>query len=97
MIREVFDLFGFCDDGVISPECIDTPSDIAISRTSDDIPPRVDICDSRIGLSPDIMPAIRHTTIHPGSLEWMESDLAIIGLRSSQIDGMMGTVDIPTP
>jgi hypothetical protein len=48
-------------------------------------------------LSPDIMPSICRTVIEPGSFEWMESDLAIIGIGSSQIDRMVCTVDIATP
>ena len=97
LILEIFDLFSFCNYSIISPESINTPSHIAISRASYNIPPRVDLSNSWIDLPPDIMPAINSTGVEPCSLKRMESYFPIIGLWPSEIDRMVGTVDIPTP
>jgi hypothetical protein len=97
MILHILYIASIRDYTIISPESIDTPPDIAISRSSNWIPPRVYLRYSRIGLSPDIMPAHSRTSIEPGSFQRMKPDLPIIGLWSSQIDRMMSTVDISTP
>lgn len=43
------------------------------------------------------MPSITRPTIEPLTLEWMKPDFSIVFTRTSQIDRMMGTVEISAP
>ncbi len=81
----------------ISPECVNSPSNISISGSSHRIPPRIYLQHIWIFLSPDIVPTCYHARIEPSSLHRMESDFSIIRIRTSQIDRMMSTIDISTP
>ncbi len=97
LISQIVDHFYFREKRIITPESIDTPSDISLTWSSYWIPPRIYICLSQILLTPDIMPAILYTPIEPCSLKWMESYFSIILLRTSKIDRMMSTIDITSP
>ncbi len=97
LVVEILYIASICNNRIISPKSINTPSNIPIPRTSDHIPPWVDIWSIWILFSPDIMPIFSITTIEPRSLEWMESYLTIIRLWPGEIDRMMSTIDVSSP
>ncbi len=97
LISEIFDIFRFLCDSLTSPPRIDPPSDIRQTRTSDHIPPRVDIWDISIFSTKNIGPTIIHTTIEPRSFKWVKSYFSFVCLRSSQVNLMMCTVEVSSP
>ncbi len=97
LILQILYITSICNNRIISPESIDTPPYIAISRSSYWIPPWVHFWSIRILFSPDIIPILSIATIEPRSLQWMESYFSIIRLRPSEIDRIMCTIDISSP
>lgn len=97
LILQILYIAIFCNNRIISPECIYSPTHITISRPGYWIPPRVYFFCSRIFLSPYIMPTFWFTGIKPSPLHRMKANFPIIGFWTSQIDRMMSTIDISSP
>ena len=97
LISEIFDIFRFLCDSLTSPPRIDPPSDIRQTRTSDHIPPRVDIWDISIFSTKNIGPTVIHTTIEPRSFKWVKSYFSFVCFWTGEIDLMMCTVEVSSP
>ena len=86
-----------CAKTLIRPPCIDSPSDISISRFGDWIPPWIHIWCSWVRYSPYILMTKLSHTIEPSSFQRMKPYFSIIFFWSSKIDWVMSTIDISSP
>lgn len=95
--RQILYIASFCNNRIIPPKGINSPSDVSFTRSSYRIPPWVDFFLFRILFSPDIVPTLWFASIEPIPFEWMKTNLSIIFFWSCKINSLMGAIDISTP
>lgn len=80
-----------------TPNRINPPPDICLTRASFYIPPRIHFRHTRIFATPNIRPIFALVSVEPRTLSGVKTNFSIILLRSCQIDFIMCNIDIARP